>query len=76
MTKARFFVPSTAKESMTMKNRTLKIDRCGDWFKKKIWPGLRLRGQWLGAAGFQPGAKVTVRMIGPGQLIIEQEAAQ
>lgn len=56
-----------------MTTRFLKIDRCGDWFRKRIWPGLRIRGQWLGAAGFQPGARVSVKVVAPGQLLITQE---
>lgn len=58
-----------------MSARSLKIDThtAGQWLKRKLFPGLRIRGQWLGAAGFHPGARVKVRVVGPGQLLIEQE---
>jgi hypothetical protein len=53
--------------------RTLKIDThiAGRWIARKFFPGLRIRGQWLGAAGFQPGARAKVTVIEPGELLVE-----
>ena len=61
-----------------MSARYLKIDThsAGQWLKRKLFPGLRIRGQWLGKAGFEPGARVSVRVVGPGQLLIEQEESR
>jgi hypothetical protein len=38
-----------------MSARSLKVDThtAGRWLKRKLFPGLRIRGQWLGKAGFR-----------------------
>jgi len=35
-------------------------------------PTLRLAGKWLAAAGFEPGARVTVTTDADGRIIIEK----
>ena len=54
-------------------NRTLKIEVAGDFWKGGIKPKIRLMGQWLERAGFQPGNRVSVTCLSPG--IIELRAA-
>lgn len=58
-----------------MNARSLKIDThtAGRWLKRKLFPGLRIRGQWLAAAGFVPGRKVTVELTAPGEMRITQQ---
>ena len=53
-----------------MKPRTLRIERTGDFFYRKIWPKIRLSGQWLERAGFKPGHRVEVRINQPGRLTL------
>lgn len=55
-----------------MKERTLAIERRGGHWKgkqrAKEFPGIRLIGQWLQAAGFQPGTRVRVTVLASGRL--------
>jgi hypothetical protein len=49
-----------------MKQRVLKIETVGDFFKGRVKPKIRLTGNWLKRAGFIPGAHVLVIEIAPG----------
>jgi Toxin SymE, type I toxin-antitoxin system len=46
--------------------RKLKIEANGDFWKGHIKPKIRLMGNWLERAGFQPGNHVQVTCKGPG----------
>jgi hypothetical protein len=43
--------------------RTLKIEADGDFSKGLIKPKIRITGQWLERAGFNPGSHVQVTRI-------------
>jgi len=51
--------------------RNLKIEERGDPARKKVFPGIRLIGQWLARAGFTPGGRVHVHVVRDGLLQIE-----
>lgn len=57
----------------TKKTRSLKIEETGDFARAQIIPGIRLRGQWLAAAGFPPGARVRVTVLASGLIQLEKE---
>ena len=48
--------------------RQLQIESCGDYFYKRVFPAIRLKGQWLQQAGFHPGARVQVTQVQSGVL--------
>ena len=48
--------------------RKLQIESCGDYFHKRVFPAIRLKGQWLQQAGFHPGARVQVTQVQSGML--------
>ena len=49
----------------------LSVEELGNAFQaSRRVSQIRLKGQWLRAAGFQPGQRVIVRIEGPGQLSI------
>ena len=59
---------------MNLKNtRSLAIEARGKGFRQTRKPGIRLIGKWLQAAGFQPGQRCQVRIVGDGviELIAE-----
>jgi len=54
-------------------NRTLKIEEHGQdgrAYRKRPCPKIRLKGHWLQAAGFSPGASVELTVISPGVIEI------
>lgn len=51
---------------MKQPTRTLKIEADGDFWKKQAKPKIRLVGQWLKRAGFNPGNRVQVTCISLG----------
>ena len=53
-----------------MSNRTLRIERTGDFWRGKITPKIRLTGQWLERAGFKPGHRVEVLSNESGTLTL------
>ena len=53
-----------------MQSRNLKIESTGDYFAGKVKPKIRLQGQWLEIAGFKPGNRVAVHIIGRGFLAL------
>lgn len=57
-------------------SRSIKIEESGDFFGRKIKPQIRLQGKWLEAAGFRPGARVTVEFRASGQLVLTSEDIQ
>jgi hypothetical protein len=60
-----------------MSTRTLKIEDMGDWGRGKVVPAIRLKGKWLGLAGFKPGHRVEVVLEQAGKLslrIVEEKA--
>ena len=58
-----------------MKTRTLKLEEAGDFWRKKTKPKIRLSGHWLARAGFPPGQRVSVEVVGPGILRLTSVAA-
>ena len=52
------------------KERTLKIEATGDFWRQRIKPKIRLCGQWLEQAGFKPGQHVRVTLQKPGELTL------
>ena len=52
--------------------RKLKIEADGDFWKSRIKPKIRITGQWLERAGFNPGSHVQVLCVAPG--VIELRA--
>ena len=55
--------------------RTLKIEEVGDGFKGRLKPKIRLMGNWLARAGFQPGSHVTIRCLSPGVMELRSETS-
>ena len=53
-----------------MKQRTLKIEASGDFWRGTVTPKIRLAGQWLERAGFKPGSRVAIQISGPGTLTL------
>lgn len=51
-------------------SRSLKIERTGDFFRKKIIPRIRLNGKWLEAAGFKPGHRVEICIPESGTMVL------
>jgi hypothetical protein len=49
-----------------MNIRTLKVEKTGDYFYRRVKPAIRLKGNWLERAGFQPDsrARIIVRETG------------
>jgi hypothetical protein len=48
--------------------RTLKIEADGDRWRGRIRPKIRLMGNWLKHAGFNPEGRVEVTCLAPGLL--------
>lgn len=53
--------------------RSIKIETDGDYFKRKVFPKIRLRGKWLAAAGFPPESRVTISALAPGVLMLNAQ---
>jgi hypothetical protein len=49
--------------------RRLKVEHCGDFAKRKTYPLVRIRGNWLRDAGFLPNSYVSV-IIEQGKIIL------
>jgi len=54
------------------KQRTLKIEASGDFWLNSIKPKIRLCGNWLEHAGFQPGQRVRVISTRHGEITLQQ----
>ncbi len=65
-------IPNAA-EPKTASVRRLKIETVGDFWRGLIKPKIRLTGNWLQQAGFQPGCHVQVICVAPG--VIELRSA-
>lgn len=67
-------VPLTASQNgsapQIVLQRILKIENLGDGWRKQVVPSIRLKGQWLSRAGFNPSHSVAVTVISPGVLEI------
>lgn len=59
-----------AKQAQSAPSRTLKIEEGGDRYKGGIKPKIRLIGNWLRRAGFNPGGRVTVSFLGEGVITL------
>jgi hypothetical protein len=46
--------------------RILTIENMGDAWRRKVFSGIRLKGQWLTSAGFHPGHRVAVTVVSRG----------
>jgi len=53
--------------------RKLKIEADGDSWKGTIKPKIRLMGQWLERAGFEPGKHVHVTCVAPGVIELRSQ---
>ena len=51
-------------------DRALKIQECGDFYRKEILPSIKLQGKWLIRAGFESSKQVLVTNPSPGVLVI------
>jgi hypothetical protein len=56
-----------------MNTRSLKIERAGDFFRRKTHPKIRLEGYWLARLGFNPGDRVAVIPQGKGELTLKAQ---
>jgi hypothetical protein len=52
------------------KNRVLKIEEIGDFWRKRTKPRIRLKGKWLAEAGMQPNRYVNVSNPTHGVLVL------
>jgi hypothetical protein len=50
------------------KNRSLRVEAVGDFFRGEIIPRIRISGRWLQRAGFKPGHRVQLVIEGPGAI--------
>ena len=55
---------------MTHKKRILKVEEVGDFWRKRTFPRIRLKGKWLARAGILPNHHVEVDSPFPGVLIL------
>lgn len=55
--------------------RTLKVEKDGDYFRRRIKPKIRLMGCWLERAGFKPGTRVSVTCLGAGVIELRSDGA-
>jgi hypothetical protein len=53
-----------------MNIRTLKVEKTGDFFYRKVKPAIRLKGRWLERAGFPPDSQAQVILRETGVLEI------
>jgi hypothetical protein len=44
----------------SMNIRNLKVETTGDFYRRKVKPAIRLKGNWLARAGFLPDSRVRV----------------
>lgn len=58
------------KQALSMPSRSLKIEEAGDVYKGGLKPRIRLTGNWLQRAGFDPGGRVTVSFLGEGVITL------
>jgi hypothetical protein len=56
------------------RTRSLKIEAEGDFWRKKVKPKIRLRGNWLERAGFKPGSHVSVNCVAEGVMELRSES--
>ena len=54
--------------------RSLKVELRGDRWKGRTFPALRVMGQWMAAAGFVPGRRVSVEVVASGEIKITQQS--
>ena len=54
------------------KARTLKVEHIGDFWRGRTYPRIRIKGNWVKAAGIEPDTRVTVENPAKGILIIKQ----
>jgi hypothetical protein len=52
------------------KHRVLKIEEVGDFWRKRTFPRIRLKGRWLAKAGLQANKHVRIENPIPGVLIL------
>ena len=61
-------VPDRQGNSASGPVRTLKVEDLGDPWRSRRFSGIRLKGNWLVNAGFQPGERVAVTVVSPGSM--------
>jgi hypothetical protein len=52
--------------SQVVLRRILTVENMGDAWRRKVFSGIRLKGQWLTSAGFHPGHRVAVTVVSRG----------
>ena len=52
------------------KPRILKVEEVGDFWRKRTFPRIRLKGKWLAEAGIHPNSYVGITNPQPGVLIL------
>ena len=50
---------------------TLKVQKVGDFYRRKTHPQIRLEGKWIERAGIPAEAHVVVTSPRPGVLLLE-----
>ncbi len=58
-------------EQHKSKPRILKVEEVGDFWRKRTFPRIRLKGKWLTQAGILPTRYVSVISPRPGILILQ-----
>jgi hypothetical protein len=58
-------------KSSSKKQRTIKIETSGDYYRNRTFPKIRLQGKWLESLGFHPSGRVIVRSEMPGELTLK-----
>jgi hypothetical protein len=53
------------------KPRILKVEEVGDFWRKRTFPRIRLKGKWLTQAGILPTRYVSVTSPLPGVLVLQ-----
>jgi hypothetical protein len=56
-----------------MNTRSLKIEKAGDFWRRKTHPKIRLEGQWLARLGFNPGNRVLIIPGPSGQITLKDQ---
>ena len=52
------------------KSRILKVEEVGDFWKKRTYPRIRLKGKWIAKAGIHPNSHVRIENPKSGVLIL------
>ena len=73
-TEFQFEASAPANASPAKVQRTLKIEERGDFHARQTVPTVRLKGKWLQKAGFPPGQRVKLTVLGLGVIELRLNA--